>query len=69
MNSELHQEETTTRDVSLPAACAACSGEVLVRLTPGRARGVCLACHILSDLGLARGPDGLRIVQLARAAA
>ena len=67
MTSE-HQEETT-RDVTLPAACAACHGEVLVRLTPGRARGVCLACHLVSDLGLARGPDGVHIIQLPRAAA
>ncbi|HYS81245.1 MAG TPA: hypothetical protein VEM76_11080 [Anaeromyxobacteraceae bacterium] len=67
MNPE--QLEETTRDVSLPAACAACQGEVLVRLTPGRARGVCLACHFVSDLGLARGPDGVHIIQLPRAAA
>ena len=68
MNPEL-QRETTFHDIELPAACLTCGGPISARFTPGSARGVCLACHALVAMAVARDGDGLRVVSLPAAAA
>jgi len=62
MNTEL-QQETMVHDVELPNACVACGGPLAARFTPGSARGVCLACHVISAMTVSRAGDGLQIVQ------
>jgi hypothetical protein len=60
MNTEL-QKERMSRDVELPDACAVCDGPIVARLTPTSARGVCLACRLITTLELSRAGDGLRV--------
>jgi hypothetical protein len=62
MNTEL-QQETTIHDVELRDTCACCGGLVAARFTPGSARGVCLACHLVTGMTLVRAGEGVRIVQ------
>ncbi len=62
MNTEL-QQETTVHEIEVSDACAGCGGAVLARFTPGSARGVCLACHLVTGLTLVRAGEGVRIVQ------
>ena len=62
MNTEL-QQDTTVHDVEIPETCAGCGGTVAARFTPGTARGVCLACHLLTGMQLVRAGQGVRLVQ------
>jgi hypothetical protein len=63
MNTEL-QKETMSHEVELPDACAVCDGPITVRFTPTSARGVCLACHLVTALTMARAGEGVRISHL-----
>jgi hypothetical protein len=63
MNAEF-QQETTIRDMELPGACVGCGGPIAARFSPGGAHGVCLACHLVTELGLARSADGVQIIQV-----
>ena len=65
MNTELQQEQVS-RDVVLPDACLACGGPIAARFTDHSAHGVCLACRIVTALGLDRREDGVRIAHLPR---
>ncbi len=51
-------------DIVLPEACVACGGSLSARLGPSSALGVCLACHAITALALARMADGLQVGQL-----
>ncbi len=68
MNTEL-QRETSFHDVELPSACLSCGGPISARFTPGSARGVCLVCHALVAMAVARAEDGVRVVSLPAASA
>ncbi len=63
MNTEL-QKETMSHEVELPGACAVCDGPIAARITPYGARGVCLACHLVSTLALSPAVDGVRVMHL-----
>ncbi|HUK66106.1 MAG TPA: hypothetical protein VLV17_04710 [Anaeromyxobacteraceae bacterium] len=68
MNTELHQDPLS-RDVVLPDACLACGGPIAARFTDHSAQGVCLACRLITALGLERREDGVRIAHLSRGVA
>ncbi len=63
MNTEL-QRETMAHEVELPGACAVCDGPIVARITPHGARGVCLACPLVSTLALAPAGDGLHVMHV-----
>ncbi len=63
MNQEL-QQSPNFHDIMLPDACLACGGHLAARLGPSSALGVCLACHAITTLALARMPDGVQVGQL-----
>ena len=58
---ELTREENR-RDFELQHGCAACGGTLAVRVTPGAAHAVCLACRSLSAMRVVTGDDGVSIV-------
>ncbi len=62
MNTEPRQEEKPHEiEVELPDACVACGGSIAARFTSGSARGVCLACHLITALRVARSGEGLQV--------
>ena len=58
---ELTREENR-KDFELPHGCVACGGPIVVRVTPGDAHAVCLACRALSTLRVVPGEEGVAIV-------
>jgi len=69
MNTELQQKETMSHEVELPGGCAVCDGPIVAKFTPLSARGVCLACKLVSTLALARSGDGVQVTHLPGAVA
>jgi hypothetical protein len=70
MNVNREQEQQVHfHDVVLPGACVACGGPLAARFGPRSGVGVCLACHVVSALALARGADGVEVGQLAAGSA
>jgi len=63
MNTE-QQREGTSHEIELPDACAVCDGTIAARITPHGARGVCLACHLVSTLAISPTGDGVRVLHL-----
>jgi hypothetical protein len=55
------QQETPMHEIELPDACAACGGPIAARFTASSARGVCLACHLITVLTVARAGDGVSV--------
>ncbi len=58
------QKETMSHEVELPGACAVCDGPIVARFTPSSARGVCLACRLVTVLELSRTGDGVQVGHL-----
>ncbi len=53
------------RDFSLEGACILCGGDLMVRVSPGRAGTVCLACRWISRPHMNREEDGVHVVHPA----
>ncbi len=64
METELRRE--TVHDLELPGACIGCGGAIVVRVTPGTARGVCATCHAITSMLLVRVEGGLQVTQAPR---
>jgi hypothetical protein len=58
------EQQPRFQDVVFPEACLACGGPLAARLSPATARGVCLACHVVTTLALARVADGFQVGQV-----
>lgn len=54
-----------SRDFSLDHGCLLCGGALAVKLTPGRARTVCIPCRWISRPHLKRGEGGVHVVHPA----
>ncbi len=65
MNAEQAQEQMI-HDVTLQEACVSCGGAIAARFTPTGASGVCLVCHMITLLGVARAKDGVHVGHLPR---
>jgi hypothetical protein len=63
MNAE-PQKERMSHEVELPDACVVCDGPIAARFTPTSARGVCLACRLVTALELSRAGDGVQVSHL-----
>ncbi|OFX24036.1 MAG: hypothetical protein A2V77_08700 [Anaeromyxobacter sp. RBG_16_69_14] len=61
MNTELQQETPHEIEVELPDACVACGGSIAARFMTGSARGVCLRCHLITALRVARTDEGMQV--------
>jgi hypothetical protein len=59
-----HEQSPHFHDVLLPKACVACGGPLAARFGPRSALGVCVACHVVTTLALARAEDGYQVGQL-----
>ncbi len=63
---DAHATETAdTRDFSLEGGCILCGGDLVVRVSPGRARTVCKACRWISRPHMRREEDGVHVVHPA----
>ena len=65
MNAEQVSEQQV-HDVTLQEACVSCNGPIAARFTRLGASGVCLACHMITLLGVARAKDGVHVGHLPR---
>jgi hypothetical protein len=54
-----------SRDFSLAEGCILCGGELRVRVTPGGARSVCIACRWISRPHMRREGDGIHVLHPA----
>jgi hypothetical protein len=62
MNIELQQEAVPHEiEIELPDACVACGGSIAARFMSGSARGVCLRCHLITALRVARTEEGMQV--------
>jgi hypothetical protein len=52
-------------DFSLEGGCILCGGDLQVRVTPGGARTVCMACRWISRPHMRREEDGVHVVHPA----
>jgi hypothetical protein len=62
MNPE-QQKGMMSHEIELPAACAACGGPIVAKFTPTSARGVCLACRLITTLELTPAGGGVQVSQ------
>ncbi len=65
MNTEPLKEKMS-HEVELPGACVVCDGPIVARFTPSSARGVCLACRLVTVLELSRSGDDVQVGHLPR---
>ena len=56
-------EEANVHDILLKKACGSCGGTLAVRIAPGSGRGVCLGCHLVTTVTVARSGEGVVIAQ------
>jgi len=64
MTGERRQETARIVDAELQDACAACGGPIAARFSPGAIRGVCLSCHLVTTIKVARGKGGVQLGHL-----
>ena len=57
------KQEMPVRDVELAGTCIACGGVVGARFTPASALGVCIACHLVTQMAMVREGAGVRVFQ------
>jgi hypothetical protein len=61
MTNTTQQEMERRAEFTLPTACVACSGDLAVRVTPGKAFAYCPKCHWLSKPHVEILRDGFRV--------
>lgn len=67
MNRELRQGEV--RDLEMSDACVNCGGPLSTRFTARTARGVCIDCHLVTNLLVVQTPEGVRVLHAPLAVA
>ena len=64
-HAQATEDATLSRDFSLEGGCILCGGDLAVRLSPGRARTVCVSCRWISRPHMKRVADGVHVVHPA----
>jgi hypothetical protein len=65
MRHALPSDAIESRDFSLEGGCILCGGDLSVRVSPGRARTVCMACRWISRPHMRRDEEGVHVVHPA----
>lgn len=52
-----------TAEMTLTAACVACGGDLLLRVSPDGARTYCPTCHVIAKPKVVFGPHGFQLTE------